>query len=56
VAEVIAFVLKSGGIEYASAKMREYQSAAISILETFPESEFRKALVELVDYSIDRKK
>jgi octaprenyl-diphosphate synthase len=53
--EVIGYVKASGGIEYARGKMREYQQAAMEMLESFPDSDARRAMVQLVDYVIDRK-
>ncbi|MBL4652166.1 MAG: polyprenyl synthetase family protein [Flavobacteriales bacterium] len=56
VAEVIDYVIKSGGIEYASKKMEEYKSNALKLLVDFPESEAKTSLIELVEYTISRKK
>lgn len=56
VAEVIAFVHKSGGIEYAIQKMNEYRDKALTILEEFPEGESKSALKELVIYTTQREK
>lgn len=56
VKEVLDFVAKSGGIEFAQQKMREYQQKAFEILETFPDNPFRKSLKELVLYTIERDK
>ncbi len=53
--EVIDFVKKSGGIEYAHSKMSDYQKSALQMLESFPESAARSAMKELVNYVIDRK-
>lgn len=53
--EVISYVKKSGGIEYATQKMKEYQADALSILHTFPHTPARDAMEELVDYVIERK-
>lgn len=53
--EVIAYVQKAGGIEYATAKMKEYQAAAIAMLDKYPDSDAKKAMVELVNYVIERK-
>ncbi len=55
VKEVIDYVLRSGGIEYAREKMLAYQTEAINILEQFPESEARTAMEELVNYVTQRK-
>ncbi|XZF13888.1 polyprenyl synthetase family protein [Chitinophagaceae bacterium MMS25-I14] len=52
--EVIELVKKSGGIEYARQKMREYQAAGLEILKQYPDSPARQAMEELVDYVIER--
>jgi octaprenyl-diphosphate synthase len=56
VAEVIEFVKKSGGIEYATEVMKTYQDDAIRILHTLPASEYRFSLEQLVRFTIERKK
>lgn len=56
VAEVIDFVMASGGIPYASEKMMEYKEKALAILAEFPESPARRSLEGLVLYTINRKK
>lgn len=56
VQEVIDYVVKSGGIEYATQKMHEYQQDALAILKEFPDNEAREKLQGLVDYVITRKK
>jgi octaprenyl-diphosphate synthase len=56
VAEVIRFVLDSGGIEYTRGKMLEYRDKAIALLHTLPESESRNSLEHLVIYTTERKK
>ncbi|SEI52405.1 octaprenyl-diphosphate synthase [Myroides marinus] len=56
VKEVIAFVKQKGGLEYATAKMVEYQQEALNILREFPESTYREALFTMVNYVIERKK
>ena len=55
VKEVIAFVKKQGGIEYTSKKMNEFQAEALEILATYPKSEYKKSLTEMVNYVINRK-
>jgi len=55
VKEVIDFVRKSGGIEYAEKVMMTYQTEALKILATFPESEARNSLEELVYFVTKRK-
>ncbi|PCH68562.1 MAG: polyprenyl synthetase [Bacteroidetes bacterium] len=56
VKEVIEFVLKSGGIEYAQEAMYKHQDEAFSILNTFPDSETRTCLEQLVRFTTERKK
>jgi octaprenyl-diphosphate synthase len=56
VAEVIDFVKKSGGIEYATEAMKRYFEAANSILKTFEESVYRKSLEQLIKFTIERSK
>ena len=56
VAEVIEFVRKSGGLDYAQKAMYEYRDSAFEILDTFEKSETREALRGLVNYVTERKK
>lgn len=54
--EVIEFVKKYNGLDFASEKMNEYKDRALSILEEFPENESRKSLTDLVNFTVTRKK
>lgn len=56
VAEVIKFVLASGGIEYAEAKMNLLKDEAIDLLHTFPHSASRESLEQLVLFTVNRRK
>jgi octaprenyl-diphosphate synthase len=56
VKEVIAFVKRQGGLEYAVQKMKAFQQNALQLLEQYPESEFKSALILMVNYVIERKK
>ncbi len=56
VKEVIAFVKNNGGLDYASAKMKQFQEQALQILENYPDSEFKDSLKLMVNYVIERKK
>lgn len=56
VKEVIAFVKKNGGLEYAEKKMMQFKEKALRILEDYPESEYRSSLELMVNYVVDRKK
>jgi octaprenyl-diphosphate synthase len=53
---LIKHVIDKGGIQYATQKMIEYKNSALEILYEFPESEARKSLELLVNYTIDRSK
>jgi octaprenyl-diphosphate synthase len=52
---VIDKVIQNGGIEYAVEKMNIYKKEALNILDEFPESETKKALLDLVSFVTDRK-
>lgn len=54
--QVIEFVRKHRGLEYAEAKMQEYSDRAIRILEDYPDSETKTALIEFVIFSTLRRK
>lgn len=53
--EVIALVQQNGGIDYTYTKMMEYHDAAKKVLDRFPDSEAKEAMLELVTYVISRK-
>ncbi|WP_207496270.1 polyprenyl synthetase family protein [Aridibaculum aurantiacum] len=52
---VIDEVVKAGGIDYATEKMLNYRDEALAVLHSFPPSEVRDGLEELVRYTTDRK-
>lgn len=54
--DIIRFVEDSGGIDYSTKKMNEYKNIALESISSFPENESKLALIELVNYSINRKK
>jgi len=54
VREVIQCVIDNGGIEYAEKQMHEYQKEAFDILHSFPDSEIRRGLEELVRFTTER--
>ena len=47
---------ESGGLDYAVAKMKALQQEALKILDKYPESKYKEALVLMVNYVIERKK
>ncbi len=54
--EIINFVRSTGGLDYAERKMFDFQQKAFEILNTFPESETKKSLEDLVKYTTERRK
>jgi octaprenyl-diphosphate synthase len=54
VKEVIDFVKKSGGLEYTFQQMKKHQEKALQMLQKFPESEYRTALEDMINYVVDR--
>jgi octaprenyl-diphosphate synthase len=55
VAEVVDFVIKSGGIQYAEEKMNAFKTKSLDILSTFSDSPSKHALAGLVKYTTERK-
>ena len=56
VQEVVDFVIKTGGIKYATTVMHRYKDEALEILKSFPESDSKNSLIGLVEYTISREK
>ena len=55
VREVIEFVKKNGGLDYAETRMHEYKSEALKLLSAYPDSPYKSALDLMVNYVVDRK-
>ncbi|MFI5159955.1 MAG: polyprenyl synthetase family protein [Sphingobacteriales bacterium] len=56
IAEIIRFVNETGGLQYAETQMKKYQEEAFTILNTFPESDSRFSLEQLVRFTTERNK
>ncbi|MDH4090712.1 MAG: polyprenyl synthetase family protein [Cyclobacteriaceae bacterium] len=54
VKEVIEFVKKSGGIGYANEVMNKFHQDALLILKDFSDSVYKRSLIDLVQFTIDR--
>lgn len=54
VREVISFVKASGGIEYAQQAMNRYHADALELIRDFPDSSYKRSLIQLVQFTIDR--
>ncbi|WP_375581156.1 polyprenyl synthetase family protein [Marivirga tractuosa] len=53
---VVDFVRRKKGIAYAEEVMHNYYDDAMKIIQDFPKSEYRQSLIDLVKYTIERKK
>lgn len=56
VKEVIAFVKNNNGLTYAEEKMVQFQEEALLLIQDFPSSPYKEALILMVNYVIERKK
>lgn len=54
--EVIQFVRSSGGLEYATTKMMQFQQEAFDLLAKFPDNVYKEGLKQLVTFTTERKK
>ena len=55
VAWVLDFVKRSGGLSYSEKMMDKYVDEAQAIIATFPDSPSKKSMIQMIDYSIQRK-
>jgi len=54
--QIIRFVNETGGLQYAETQMKKYQEEAFEILNTFPKSDSRESLEQLVRFTTERNK
>lgn len=52
---IFQFVERYDGLGYARRKAREFAEQAIEIIQKYPESESRQALIDLVNFILERK-
>lgn len=52
----IELVIRAGGIEYAHKRMIELKTEALDLLTDIPDSESKRALIGLVEYTVTRDK
>jgi octaprenyl-diphosphate synthase len=52
--EVIRFVVASGGLEYAEARMNGYRDKALAILDSYPDSDYKTSLKMFVYFTTAR--
>jgi octaprenyl-diphosphate synthase len=53
-AYVVEQIQSKGGFDYAEKKMNEFKSLAIQGIENFPDSEYKKSLLNLVNFTTNR--
>lgn len=51
---IIDFVDKKGGLEFSEKTMHEYRDKALLLLDNYPDSDVKTALIGLVNYTIER--
>jgi octaprenyl-diphosphate synthase len=56
ISQIIEFVKRTGGLQYAETQMKKYQAEAFEILNTFPEGDARTGLAQLVLFTTERNK
>jgi len=56
VRRAVKLVVDAGGIQYASDKMYALKNKALALLENIPDSQSKRALCGLVEYTIEREK
>ncbi|MBL0309625.1 MAG: polyprenyl synthetase family protein [Bacteroidetes bacterium] len=52
---ILNLVRSEGGMDYATIKMNAYRKEAVEILMEIPDSEARKSIGELIEFTINRK-
>ena len=52
--EIISLVKETGGLEYAIEKMNYFHKLALDDLKKLPENEFKKSLIDMINYVIQR--
>jgi octaprenyl-diphosphate synthase len=53
---ITRFALKHGGVEYARSRMEEFREKAIRELDGFPDSIYKQALIDCVEFAVTRTK
>lgn len=56
VKQVVKMVIEAGGVKYAHDKMMEIKDQALELIKDVPDSEAKKSLIGLVDYTTKREK
>ncbi|MEX0988441.1 MAG: polyprenyl synthetase family protein [Bacteroidales bacterium] len=56
IGQIIDFVTVQNGLVFAEQKMNEYKDKALAVLNSYPPSESRQALLDLVNFTVERNK
>jgi octaprenyl-diphosphate synthase len=56
VKHAVRLVIEHGGIDYAHKKMMDYKEKAIELIKDIPDSDAKKSILGLVEYTTTRKK
>ena len=56
VRRAVQLVIDNGGIDYAHKRMLEFKEKALDLIKDIPDSDAKKSIVGLVDYTTKRKK
>jgi octaprenyl-diphosphate synthase len=56
VADIIRKVKDCGGLDYAEQKMNEYRKEAFEFINEFPDNEYKTSMINLIQYTTERKK
>jgi len=54
ISTLIEFAVSGGGVDYAYERMRALRDEAVRLLDIFPDSPVRRALISLIDFIITR--
>lgn len=54
--DIFQFVEKYKGLEFAEQKMNTYKNQALEILNHFPDNDAKTSLIDLVNFTVERKK
>jgi len=54
ITHIVDFVTAHKGLEFATEKMYEYKSSAEKVLDSFPASEARQSLQDLITFTVER--
>lgn len=54
--KIISFAIEKKGIEYSIEKMNQLKEKAIELLSDFPDSDIKRAIIDILQYTINRNK